>query len=84
MLVGVPKEIKTKEGAAVLAKLGVEAGSKALVVLSPENEVVTKSLRNIPGIKVLNAAGLNVYDVLNAEQLILEDSIVEQVEARLS
>lgn len=76
-------EIKTKAAAEVLSKLGLAAGTKAFVILSPESEVAAKSLRNIAGIKVSSVAALNVYDILNAEFLIIEESQLEALEARL-
>jgi large subunit ribosomal protein L4 len=59
----------TKAFRALLKTLAVPG--RALVILPQEDEVVMKSARNLPGVKVLPARGLNVYDILEAEVLLL-------------
>ncbi|MBI2080593.1 MAG: 50S ribosomal protein L4 [candidate division NC10 bacterium] len=59
----------TKTFRAFLETLGVQG--RALVVLAQEDEVVMKSARNLPAVTVLPARGLNVYDVLAADTLLL-------------
>lgn len=72
--------IKTKAFAAVLRALGVES---ALMVIPEKDEVVEKSARNLPWVKVLRVEGLNVYDVLRHEKLILLKGAVEKLEGGL-
>ena len=43
------------------------------------DDTVARSARNIPGVKVLPVAGLNVYDILNHEKLVLTRAAVEAV-----
>jgi large subunit ribosomal protein L4 len=74
------KEIKTKDFAAVMSKFKFE---ELLLVLAEQDENVAKSARNIPGVKVLPVAGLNVYDILDHKNLALTQSAVEAVVARL-
>ena len=50
---------------------GVGARGKALVVLPGRDEVVEKSVRNLPEVRVLTVQGLNVYDILRADTLIM-------------
>lgn len=50
---------------------GVGAQGKALVVLPGRDEVVEKSARNLPEVRVLTVRGLNVYDILRADTLIM-------------
>jgi large subunit ribosomal protein L4 len=69
---------KTKEFVAILKNLNVE--SKALVVTATVDEQVTLSARNIPGVKVLAAEGINVLDVLAHDKLIITKGAVEKVE----
>ncbi len=45
--------------------------TKPLFVIDKKNEVVEKSARNIPFVKVLRVEGLNVYDIIRHEQLVL-------------
>lgn len=69
---------KTKDFIAVLKNLSVD--KKALVVTDGLNENVVLSARNIPGVTVVEAAGVNVLDVVNHDQLIMTKSAVEKVE----
>jgi len=75
------KEIKTKSFVEILERLGME---KALIVIGGENFNLERSARNIPGVKVLRVEGLNVYDVLNHENLILVKDAVEKIQERLA
>ncbi len=50
---------------------GVGARGKALVVLPGRDEVLEKSVRNLPEVRVLTVQGLNVYDILRADTLIM-------------
>ena len=50
---------------------GVGASGKALLVLPGRDEVLEKSVRNLPDVRVLTVQGLNVYDILKADTLIL-------------
>ena len=68
---------KTKDFIAVLKNLSVD--KKALVVTDGLNENVVLSARNIPGITVVEATGVNVLDVVNHDQLIMTKSAVEKV-----
>jgi large subunit ribosomal protein L4 len=59
----------TKAMAALLKGAGV--AGKALVVLPARDETLEKSARNLPAVRVLTVQGLNVYDVLRADTLVL-------------
>jgi large subunit ribosomal protein L4 len=50
---------------------GVGVRGKALLVLPGRDEAVDRSARNLPEVRVLTVRGLNVYDVLKADTLIL-------------
>jgi large subunit ribosomal protein L4 len=69
---------KTKEFAAVLKNLSV--GKKALVVTDGSNPNVALSARNIPGITVVEANGINVLDVVSHDKLIVTKAAVEKIE----
>ena len=72
-------EIKTKTMRGFLA--GIGAGKS--VVITPEvDEIVVKSARNIPGVVTSPAALINVYDIVNANQLVIDKAalaIIEEV-----
>lgn len=72
------EEPKTKEMAQLLGKL--KAPKKVLVVTGEPDNMVVKSARNIPGVKTLPAYQLNVYDILNCENLILTQEAVNRAE----
>lgn len=73
---------KTKDMVAVLKGLAIE--KKALVVTADVNEAVELSARNIPGLTVVTANGVNVLDVLGHEKLVLTKAAVEKVEEVLA
>ena len=72
--------IKTKDFQAILTNLNVK---NALVVIADHDQNVELSSRNIPKVKVLPASGVNVYDILLHEKLILVQSSIEKLEERL-
>ncbi len=69
---------KTKEFIKVLAALSVE--KKALIVTADLDETVALSARNIPGVTVTTASGLNVLDIVNHTNLVMTKAAVEKVE----
>ncbi len=56
---------------------------KVLFVLDQENEYLLKSSRNIRNIKMIRSEGINVYDVLNYEHLVLLEPSVKKIEGAL-
>ncbi len=72
--------IKTKDFQAILTNLNVK---NALVVVADHDHNVELSSRNIPKVKVIPSSGLNVYDVLLHEKLILVQSSLEKLDERL-
>ena len=69
---------KTKEFAAFLKAVGAEG--KALVVTAAADANVVKSGRNIPGCEVTFANLLNVYDIVNAEKLVVDQAALAKIE----
>ena len=69
---------KTKDFKAVLAAL--EINKKALFVTAELNENVVLSARNIPGVTVLTAEGINVLDLLGHEKVVFTQDAVKKVE----
>ena len=70
-------EYKTKTMVNMLKAIGAEG--KALVVLSENNDMVVRSLANIPGVKTAYANTINVYDILNCDKLVMAKGAVEQI-----
>ena len=76
------KEPKTAALRETFGKLG---WAKALIIAGPEVDAnFGLAARNIPHIDVLPNAGLNVYDILRADKLVLTKAAVEAIEARFS
>ncbi len=74
------EQIKTKEFIKVIDALNVE---NALIVTNEKNESLELASRNVPTVKVLRSEGLNVYDILKYENLILLESSINTIEGRL-
>ena len=71
-------EIKTKKMVSVLDALKVK---KALVILDGEdNANVALSARNIPGIRVVGANAISVYDILKYETVLATKNAVSMIE----
>ena len=56
---------------------------KALFILDDNNAVLLKSSRNIKNVKMIRSEGINVYDILNHEHLILLEPSVKKIEGAL-
>jgi len=74
------EEIKTREFLTVIEALDI---GNALIVTDQKNTNLELSSRNVPGVKVLRAEGLNVYDILKYKNLILLESALKSIEGRL-
>ena len=58
----------------------IEADKKALIVLPEVDSMVIKSANNIPGVKTAQVNTINVYDILNADKLIIAKDAVSKIE----
>jgi large subunit ribosomal protein L4 len=74
-------EPKTKDFVKVLQAFDL---SKALFITPEENRALELSARNVPGVQVMLPMGLNVYDILKYEHLVLLSPALDQIEARLA
>ena len=71
--------IKTKS---IQAFLDAVSAGKTVFVTPEVNENVYKSARNIPGVSTTTAKILSVYDIVNAEKLVIDQkalAIIEEV-----
>ena len=75
------EEPKTKLMVKALAELKV---TSALIVISQPDEKIERSSRNIPAVKVLRVEGLNVYDLVRYEHLVLTEGALKLLEERLA
>jgi large subunit ribosomal protein L4 len=73
-------QIKTKDFISAINRIDA---TNALIVTSEENTALELSARNVPKVKILRLDGLNTYDILKYEKLILLQSTLEGIEGRL-
>jgi len=70
-------EISTKRFSGILKTFSL---TKPLFVIEKKDDVVEKSARNIPFTKVLRVEGLNVYDIIKHEQLVVTLDALRRME----
>jgi len=73
-------QIKTKDFVQVMDAFQV---SKALIVTNEKNDILEKSSRNVPWIKVMRYEGLNVYDILKFDYLFVVKPAIGRIEGAL-
>ncbi len=71
-------EAKTKSFIEVMKALGLD-DAKTLIVDSPENDNLLLAARNVKRAKVVTSLGLNIYDLLYHEKLIVSRAAVEEL-----
>lgn len=71
-------DYSTKTIAAMLKAVG--ADKKALIVLDSVDKQVINSARNIPGVKTAQVNTLNVYDIMNADKLVIVKGAISKIE----
>ncbi|WP_051173133.1 50S ribosomal protein L4 [Thermodesulfobacterium hveragerdense] len=76
----VAEQPKTKLLKSYLETLGI---NEALIIVPERNLTLEKSASNLPKVKVLAVEGLNVYDILNHENLIVSKEALDKIEERL-
>jgi len=76
-------EYKTKRMVETLEKLGL-GGTRLLIVIEDAEPMLEASVRNIPGVGLIRADGLNVYDVLRHPKMLITRAAVEALQARMS
>jgi large subunit ribosomal protein L4 len=73
-------EIKTKKFKEIIDRFGLK---KALLILDKADPVLEKSSRNVQGIKLIRSEGINVYDLLNCDHVVLFEPSVKIIEGAL-
>jgi len=73
-------KVQTKDFVRVMKTFDI---GKVLIVTEQKNENLEKSSRNVPWVKVMRCEGINVYDVLNHEHLLLVKSTIPKIEEAL-
>ena len=70
---------KTKDMLAAFSRWGVVAGAKVLVILADRDENAYLSLRNVAGVKVITSGNLNMFDLLNSDQIVVTASAIDSI-----
>ena len=71
---------KTSEIINGLSRLGIEKTEKVLVILDDPSDVIKKSINNIAKVKLIAADQLNVFDILNANKLVIGQSAINKIQ----
>ncbi len=67
---------KTSEIVALLKRVGIDSDGKILIILNHPSEIIKRSIRNLEKTKLIAADQLNVFDLLNANSLVIgEDAL---------
>jgi large subunit ribosomal protein L4 len=74
------KDGKTKELKSRFAKLGL--GSALIIDGAEVHEAFARAARNLPHVDVLPVQGINVYDILRHDTLVLTKAALDALEAR--
>src|SRR5208337_560083 len=75
------RQPKTRDFIAVLKTFEI---GKALFISPEGNQALELSARNVPGVQVMLPVGLNVYDILKYDHLVLFSPALAAIEARLA
>lgn len=75
------KDGKTKEAEAVMKNFGFNRG--VLFIVDEIDDKVFRAFRNLPYVNFLHVDGLNVYDIVNAHQIIILKSALTKLEEKL-
>ena len=74
------EEIKTRKFKEVVERFGFR---KALFILDKPNQVLEKSSKNLSDIKMIKSEGINVYDLLKHDHVVLLEPSVRMIEGAL-
>lgn len=77
------EEPKTKNYTELLKNLNLN-GKKTLLVLSESNKNILLSARNLKKTKVITSSNINTYDILNANNILLVESSVKEIDKMFS
>ena len=72
-----PKDGKTKNA---IKDLNIEAGKNYLVVVPEKTTEILRATTNIANLKVVRPTYLNVFDILNADQIIIVEKAMPEIE----
>jgi large subunit ribosomal protein L4 len=71
---------KTKELVQAMLRWGVGLTDKVLLIVSERDETVYLSARNIEKLKLISASNLNIFDLLNADRIVMTVSALAKIQ----
>jgi large subunit ribosomal protein L4 len=71
---------KTKEITAALQRLDIAPATRVLLVMDGASETLKLSVRNLERVKLIAADQLNVFDLLNAQKLVLNEGALAKIQ----
>lgn len=74
-------EVKTKRFLEIMERLGL---TKALIVIAEHDKNLELSARNVRGVKILMVEGLNVFDILKFDNIVITRGALELINKALS
>ncbi|CAN5621742.1 50S ribosomal protein L4 [soil metagenome] len=77
------KDGKTAEAVKLFDKIGVSLGS-VLIVVTDKTAEISRPLNNLPNVKLVQSKYLNVFDTLNADNIVITQAALEEVNAWLA
>ena len=75
--IDIPKTREILEG---LSRLGIDKTKKVLVILDNPSLNIKKSIQNIANVKLMLADQLNVFDILNANEIVIGTSAITKIQ----
>tara|TARA_Y100000589_G_scaffold286024_1_gene285923 strand:+ start:878 stop:1507 length:630 start_codon:yes stop_codon:yes gene_type:complete len=71
---------KTKEIINGLKRIGIDNTKKVLVILDNPSLNIKKSIQNIPNVRLMLADQLNVFDILNANHIVIGTGAIQKIQ----
>ncbi len=72
---------KTREIADALNRWGIEPEQKVLLIIEEKLETVYLSVRNMPFVKLIMADQLNIFDLVNADKIVITEGAIAKIQA---
>ena len=71
---------KTSEILDLIKRVGLDSRSKILIILNNPSEIIKRSIRNLEKVKLISANQLNVFDLLNANSLVIGEDALSTIQ----
>ncbi|QEY32171.1 50S ribosomal protein L4 [Synechococcus sp. RSCCF101] len=71
---------RTRDIVAALSRLGIEAGSKVLIILRQPSDTIRLSIRNLATVTLMEADQLNVFDLLHADHIVISQDAFQTIQ----